>query len=91
MSDLARMSGVSVRSLQYAFQDRHRLSPLQYLRQVRLDRAHEDLGQGVGSVAEIAAYWGFTNPGCFARAYRDRFGRFPAATRDGVRATRPGH
>jgi AraC-like DNA-binding protein len=53
---------------------------MRYLRQVRLDRAREDLAQDHGSVADIAYYWGFTNLGLFARAYRDRYGEFPAET-----------
>lgn len=80
VADLARLSGVSARSLQYAFAERFDLTPMQYLRQVRLDRAHDDLTQGVGTVAEVASYWGFTNPGRFAQAYLARFGEFPAAT-----------
>ena len=55
---------------------------MRYLRQVRLDRAHDDLAQAHGTVADIAYHWGFTNLGRFARAYRDRFGEFPAATLD---------
>lgn len=81
VADLARLSGMSARSLQYAFQRKYELSPMQYLRQVRLDRAHDDLAQGSNTVAEAASYWGFTNPGRFARAYRDRFGESPATTR----------
>ncbi|MEV7389137.1 AraC family transcriptional regulator [Streptomyces sp. NPDC091215] len=80
VGDLARGSGMSARSLQYAFQERYQISPMQFVRQVRLDRAHDDLAQGAGSVADIAAHWGFTNPSRFARAYRDRFGEFPATT-----------
>jgi transcriptional regulator GlxA family with amidase domain len=49
--------------------------------------AREDLAQADGTVAEIAFYWGFANPGRFTRAYRDRFGEFPAHTRDRSRAT----
>jgi AraC-like DNA-binding protein len=86
VADLAELSGVSARSLQYAFRERYQVSPMQFLRQVRLDRAHDDLAQGAGSVADIAAYWGFTNPSRFARAYRDRFGEFPAATLDAARS-----
>jgi AraC-like DNA-binding protein len=85
VADLARLSGMSARSLQYAFQERFQVSPMQFLRQVRLDRVHDDLAGGAGSVADIAAYWGFTNPGRFARAYRDRFGEFPATTLDAAR------
>jgi AraC-like DNA-binding protein len=91
VADLARLSGMSARGLQYAFQERYQLSPMQYLRRVRLDRAHDDLAQGTATVAHVAAYWGFTNPSRFARAYRDRFGQFPAATLDaGRRRTRRG-
>jgi transcriptional regulator GlxA family with amidase domain len=53
---------------------------MRYLRQVRLNRAREDLTQAHGTVADTAYYWGFTNPGRFARAYRDRFGELPAET-----------
>ena len=85
VADLARLSGISARSLQYAFQDRYQVTPMQYLRQVRLDRVHDDLAQGTATVADTAAYWGFTNPSRFARAYRERFGEFPATTLDAAR------
>lgn len=91
VADLARLSGMSARSLQYAFQERFQLSPMQYLRQVRLDRVHDDLAAGAGTVSDIAAYWGFTNPSRFARAYRERFKEFPAATLDNARSTRARH
>jgi AraC-like DNA-binding protein len=80
VADLAALSGMSARSLQYAFQQRYQLTPMQYLRQVRLDRVHDDLAAGEGTVADIATYWCFTNPSRFARAYRDRFGDLPATT-----------
>jgi transcriptional regulator GlxA family with amidase domain len=88
VADLARLSGMSARSLQYAFQERYQLTPMQYLRQVRLDRVHDDLVEGTGTVADIASYWGFTNPSRFARAYRDRFRELPAATLENGRAAR---
>lgn len=88
VADLARLSGMSARSLQYAFQERFQLTPMQYLRQVRLDRVHDDLVEGTGTVADTAAYWGFTNPSRFARAYRDRFKEFPAATLENGRTAR---
>lgn len=56
------------------------MSPMQYLRGVRLDRAREDLQAGVGTVSDIAYQWGFTNLGRFARAYRERFGELPSDT-----------
>lgn len=80
VADLARLAGVSARGLQYAFQDQYGISPMRYLRQVRLDRAHDDLIQAAGTVTQVACHWGFTNPGRFARAYRERFGESPIAT-----------
>ncbi|GAA2345911.1 AraC family transcriptional regulator [Streptomyces violaceusniger] len=80
LSDLADQADLSVRGLQYAFQKHLGMSPMQYLRGVRLDRAHADLRAGVGTVSDIAYQWGFTNLGRFARAYRDRFGELPSET-----------
>lgn len=80
VADLARIAGMSARSLQYAFQEKYGISPMRYLRQVRLDRVHDDLAQGLTTVSNAAAYWGFTNPSRFAQAYRERFGELPAAT-----------
>lgn len=85
VADLAKIAGTSARSLQYGFQERFGTTPMRYLRQVRLDRARDDLAQAHGSVTDIAYHWGFTNPGRFANAYHDRFGELPAATLDGGR------
>lgn len=80
LADLSRLSGLSARSVQYAFQEEFGITPMRYLRRVRLDRAREDLRQGNGTVAEIASYWGFSNLGRFAHAYKEQFGEFPSAT-----------
>jgi AraC-like DNA-binding protein len=80
VGDLARVAGVSARSLQAAFHRHMGVSPMAYLRQVRLERAHKDLQLGRGRVSEIAYHWGFTNLGRFATAYQERFGELPSAT-----------
>lgn len=54
LADLARLAGTSARSLQYGFQERYGTTPMRYLRQVRLDRARDDLAQAYGSVADVA-------------------------------------
>lgn len=78
--DLARVAGVSARSLQAAFHRHMGVSPMAYLRQVRLERAHEDLKLGRGRVSEVAYHWGFTNLGRFATLYQERFGELPSTT-----------
>jgi AraC-like DNA-binding protein len=56
---------------------------MQYLREVRLDRVHLELGRP-GSrallVSEVARRWRFTHLGRFAAYYRERFGEPPHQT-----------
>jgi transcriptional regulator GlxA family with amidase domain len=85
--DLARRVGLSTRALQYGFAARAGLSPMAYLRQIRLQRADTDLRTAAGAgqgVAGIANRWGFTNFGRFAAAYRARYGCTPSETLRGA-------
>lgn len=79
--ELADHAGTGVRALQNAFRTQHDMTPLEYLRLVRLDRARMDLQASEPSdgdtVAGVAARWGFTNPGRFAQVYKQTFGRSP--------------
>lgn len=80
-ADLASTAGVSARALQAGFHDLVGMSPMAYLRGVRLDRVHLELAGGVGrSVTDVAASWGFFHPGRFAQQYRARFGALPSDT-----------
>jgi AraC-like DNA-binding protein len=82
-TDLARIAGCSVRSLQEGFRHYIGLTPLQYLRQVRLEHAHHDLANGDATdatVTDIAFHWGFTHLGRFATTYRATYGRSPSQT-----------
>ncbi|WP_431932637.1 AraC family transcriptional regulator [Micromonospora sp. RP3T] len=84
VAQVAAACGVGPRGLQAAFQRHLGYSPLTYLRQVRLDRAHRDLltadPAGGETVAGIARRWGWTSPGRFAAAYREAYGRPPRET-----------
>jgi AraC-like DNA-binding protein len=82
VSLLAAESHVSERALQLAFRRHLRMSPMTYLRHVRLRRAHEQLlasDPSVDTVAAIAKRWGFTNAGRFAAAHVARYGESPAS------------
>jgi AraC-like DNA-binding protein len=79
--DLARTAGVSVRSLQEGFRQHTGMSPMTYLRRLRLAKAHEDLRHPDTSdrtVTQIANRWGFLHMGRFAAAYRTRYGHSPS-------------
>ncbi len=84
LADIAAAARVGPRALQVAFRRRHGTTPLAYLRQVRMERAHRDLVEADptrgDTVGGVAARWRFSNPGRFADAYRHRFGRHPSHT-----------
>jgi AraC-like DNA-binding protein len=83
VSCLAARSHVSVRSLQQGFRSYLDMSPMAYLREVRLRRAHQTLIESDPSevtVASVAYRWGFTNLGRFAAAHAKRYGEIPSVT-----------
>jgi AraC-like DNA-binding protein len=83
LSAIAARSHVSVRSLQQGFQRHLSTSPMAYLREVRLRRAHETLLRSDPStvtVASVAYQWGFTNLGRFAAAHAARYSETPTET-----------
>lgn len=84
LEDIAAAAGVKVRGLQAAFARHRDISPMGYLRRVRMERAHRDLAAGCrgrgDTVAGIARRWGFAAPGRFAVEYRKTFGRSPGQT-----------
>jgi AraC-like DNA-binding protein len=83
LSSIAARSQVSVRSLQLGFKRHFGMSPMSYLREVRLRRAHQTLLESDPSsvtVASIAYDWGFTNLGRFAAAHSARYSEAPAKT-----------
>jgi AraC-like DNA-binding protein len=83
LSVLATHSGVSPRTLQKAFQRHLGISPMEYVRDVRLRRAHAELRAADpygDSVAAVARRWGFSHLGRFAAAHEARFGQKPLRT-----------
>jgi AraC-like DNA-binding protein len=82
VSEVAEGVGVAVRTLHAAFSRELGVSPKQYLQQLRLDGARDDLlsGEPWLRVGDVAHRWGFANPGRFASAYRRRHGELPSET-----------
>lgn len=80
-SEIAELSGVGIRRVQQGFRRYLGRTPMQVLRDIRLERVHADLlADGGGTVAEIASRWGVTHLGRFAAAYRERYGCAPSRT-----------
>ncbi|WP_298931785.1 anthranilate 1,2-dioxygenase regulatory protein AndR [uncultured Ramlibacter sp.] len=82
LADIADAAGVPVRTLLDAFQRFRDRSPMQQLRDVRLQRAREQLqaaDEGT-RVSTVALDCGFGHLGRFAQDYQRRFGETPSAT-----------
>ena len=83
VTDLCVATGLSERTLQYAFQEVMGMSPVAYLTRLRLHRVRQALraaNQGSTTVSVEALNWGFWHFGDFSRAYRDCFGELPSET-----------
>jgi AraC family ethanolamine operon transcriptional activator len=82
VEEICHASGVSWRTLNYAFREQFDLTPKQYLQAVRLQRVRRDLlgKSSESSISDIAANWGFWHMGQFAADYRRQFGELPSET-----------
>jgi AraC family ethanolamine operon transcriptional activator len=81
--ELCEVSGVSERTLEYAFREHFRVTPSAYLQIRRLNRVRSELRDteaAPGVIAEIAGRWGFWHMGDFARYYSRLFGKLPSET-----------
>jgi AraC-like DNA-binding protein len=84
VAQLAAHCGVSWRSLGAAFVGFRGMTPVAYVRNLRLDQARRALQQDGGSVAEVSARCGFRSSTTFALEYRKRFGMAPSRARHSV-------
>ncbi|OAP37093.1 AraC family transcriptional regulator [Sinorhizobium americanum] len=82
VAEIAREAGTSVRALQTAFQQFKDTTPLNFLRQMRLEGVRKTLSDSANalSIAQVARAWGFTHMGRFSAIYHDAFGQTPSET-----------
>jgi AraC-like DNA-binding protein len=83
LADLALVAGVSARSLQNGFRNFRGMTPMAFLRVVRLQNAHALLlaaDPAVSTTTEIALRAGFAHMGEFAALYRKIYGVMPSQT-----------
>jgi AraC-like DNA-binding protein len=82
LEDLLVAAGTSARTLQTGFMRYHGTSPMHYLRDRRLDRAHAEIRRRPDArVTDIAIECGFNHLGRFAQQYRARFQQAPSQGR----------
>ena len=79
LEEMGPRFGVSARALQLAFHRVYDCTPRAYLRELRLQSAHDDmLADPDALITDIGYRWGFSTPGRFAREYQKRFGVLPS-------------
>ena len=81
--DICTQTGTSARSLQYSFREVMQLTPMAYLRILRLNKVRGELRTAMTAdttVTHIATSWGFIHLGEFARDYLRLFGEPPSET-----------
>lgn len=89
LTDLESLTGLSRRSLQYAFRSTFDCTPMQWVAQRRLETVRSQIlaaRQGT-NLTRIAGEY-FANLGEFARLYRQRYGELPSMTLKNVLAKR---
>jgi len=82
LETLSKYAGCSYRTLQTGFKNTYDVSPMAYLKAVRLQNIHHELLSSDGSIniQNIARKWGFIHMGHFAQDYRRKFGHRPSET-----------
>ncbi|MBT5351049.1 MAG: helix-turn-helix domain-containing protein [Rhodospirillales bacterium] len=87
VAELAMELGTSRRTIQNACRKVLGMSPVIFLRALRLSEVRRVMSH-VGSVTEAATQWGFWHFSYFARDYKYMFGELPSATLDSARKRR---
>ena len=83
LADIAASVHITPRALQYMFRRHLDITPMEYLRRVRLDHAHRELvtsDPSTTTIQIVSARWGFGHTGRFASMYRKTYGRNPSDT-----------
>lgn len=80
---LAEIAGRSIRTLSRAFERKHGVGPMAFIKQRRLDAAYLDLLSArpdTASVTQVAYDYGFLHVGKFATEYGGAFGELPSSS-----------
>lgn len=76
---LAKHVGLSRTALSTRFRERVGQPPMQYLTDLRLRRAAEELAAGRPTIHDVAHRAGYDSDAAFAKAFKRRFGLSPRA------------
>jgi AraC family transcriptional regulator, transcriptional activator of the genes for pyochelin and ferripyochelin receptors len=78
LDEVARRVGMNRNKLVAGFRERFGVTPHDYSRQIRLDRAREMLRGAALSVEQVAMACGYTSHAAFSRSFRRQYGFAPS-------------
>jgi len=83
LEDVVDSAQVSQKALYSNFKRYYGISPMAFLRNLRMDSVHQDLltAGANENITGIALKWGFNHLGRFSLEYKKRFGESPSQTR----------
>ena len=81
IADVAAAMNMSRSSLFQKCRDKLKMTPLEYLKELRFRKAAEMLQEGSHSISQIAWATGFNDSHYFSRAFKQRFGKTPSEYR----------
>lgn len=84
LGDLAAAANLSPSHFSYLFKDQTGLSPGEFLRRLRMEKARELLASSLLSIKEIMGIVGYNNKTHFSRHFRRSFGVVPSDYRKGI-------
>lgn len=83
IGEICAALNISRRTLNHAFQQVLGITPVAYMRNIRLHKIRAELqykSEQLNSIACVASHWGFWHMSLFARYYRELFGETPSET-----------
>ena len=82
LGDICQAAGVNARTLQNSFRKKQGCTPMQFLRNIRMQEVRAALLNPTEdtSVSREAARWGFLHFGRFSSEYRAQYGELPSET-----------
>lgn len=81
VQQLCALTCISERTLQYAFKDKYKVSPGEYIKAVRLNRVKKELILSKGNhinISAVAGKYHFWHMGQFAKDFKAQFGILPS-------------
>ena len=80
LDEISLKIGISKYHFIRVFKQAFGVSPYQYQKRIRLDRARVEIAQGRG-IIETAFKFGFSDVSAFSKAFKQQFGQTPGSTR----------